>query len=60
MTKVPIFYNGLVSKRAKKMTLYNSQPVLAVSTTNINATASASTASTLTVTTPNSFNTILS
>jgi hypothetical protein len=64
MTKVPIFYNGLVSKRAKKMTLYSSQPSLAVSitntNTNINATASASTATTLTVTTPNSFNTILS
>lgn len=64
MTKVPVFYNGLVSKRAKKMTLYSSQPSLAVSTVantsaNTNATASASTATTLTVTTPNSFTTIL-
>ena len=64
MPKIPSFYNGLVSKNAKKTTLQSSQPTLAATTTtsqaNITATASASTASTLTVTTPNSFNTILS
>ena len=60
MSKVPTFYNGLVSKRAKKMTLQSSKPTLAAAPrTNINATASASTATTLTVTTPNSFSTIL-
>jgi hypothetical protein len=61
MTKVPGFYNGLVSKRAKKMTLYSSKPqnnlaTIAQSNNNNNLTATV----TLDVYVPKNFNTLLS
>jgi hypothetical protein len=58
MSKVPTFYNGLVSKRAKKMTLYNKNKIKqnTVVNTNNNQTATV----TLDVYVPKNFNTILS
>jgi len=58
MSKVPAFYNGFVTKRAKKMTLYNKNNIKQNTLVNTNNNQTATV--TLDVYVPKNFNTILS